>query len=220
MNTFTLSFVLLFLALGQLATAEQLDPSMHYYSGGKNIAPWELSLNFGKTKLVDGAGETTRGSLTAKPTKNKNGETNALHLTWKPRGIKNKWGSEDRNVLTLNIQNTQKQFDLSSVKDVASLVFDVNVIKAPNKLVSLTIESNWNWKTRTSVLLNTQLKKLKGKGWISIPVPLKCFDDEKVDFTKITQIFMLHTQGKMTLELGDVRLAANPPGDIICGNKP
>lgn len=200
-------------SIGSSAVAQTPDPNSYYLHQGTAVTPWELSLNFGDVVLgQDRTGETLRGSLTASPGSN----DNAINLKWSPKGVKNEWGAADENILTMNIINRQTLVDLTSVVDQAALVFDVRVITPPNKQVELTMECDWDWKCRSTIPIKQPLRKLPKMEWTSFPVPLQCLDKEGFDFSKVSTSFMLSTKGRMEIELGDIRLAAFPPGQVKC----
>lgn len=210
------SIVMLFVAGS--ATANPDDPNVHYVVAGKAVAPWELSLQFGKVILDDQmVGETIRGSLVANAV-GRNADDDAVRFKWAPKGVKNEWGSVDTSVLTVSLVNRMQGVDLTAVLDQAALTMDVRVIKAPNKQVTVTLESAWDWETRGNVPLKSALRKIPRKEWVSVPIPLRCFlnDNEDLDFTAITGI-QLHTVGKMEIEISDLRLTAFPPDQVNCG---
>jgi hypothetical protein len=216
MRWLTKSSVILFVwILSPLLFAQNLDHNINYFLKGRSVGPWELSLQFGQVKLDGNNGKTARGSLVIEPS-NRNGENDAVALTWKPKGIKTEWGTDDVNVMTLNLINTQGVIDLSSVKNDAALAFDIKVIKGPKELVTLAMESNWNWKSRSEFPLKQVLNRLPKDEWLTIPIPLQCFDNGKLDFKKLTTIFMLQSSGKMQIELGDIRLTAYPAAKVNC----
>ena len=208
---------LAFVLSSAVTQAQYLDPISNYLIQGRSVGPWELSLQFGQVKLEGNSGETARGSLIIEPAK-RNSDNDVVALTWKPKGIKTEWGSDDLNVMTMNIINTQGAINLSSVKMDAALAFDIKVIKGPKELVTLSIESNWDWKTRSEFALKQVLNRLPEGKWITVPIPLSCFDNGKLDYEKITTIFMLQTSGRMAIELGDVRLTAYPADKVQCPN--
>ncbi len=197
------------------AIAQTPDPNSYYVYQGEGVGPWEFALNFGQDQFEAGAAETARGSLVATPAA-QNAENDAVHLIWKPKGVKNEWDSENKNVLTATVINRMSPVDLSSVKDQAALAFDVRIIKAPRKPVELTMECNWDWQCRSTVALKHPFGRLPKGEWVTVPVPLRCFDQDGFDFTKVTTSFMLYTGGKMELELGDVRLVAFPADQAKC----
>ncbi|AWB65012.1 hypothetical protein C2869_00505 [Saccharobesus litoralis] len=208
-------FVALSLFVSVFASAQNLDANANYYIRGNNVGPWQFALQFGQVELQDKNAKTAKGSLIAKPAK-KNSIGDALRLTWNPKGIKNEWGSENKNVLTATLTNSQWHTDLSSVVNGAALSFDIRVIKPPKKVVELTMESAWNWQQRSTIPLKNVLRRLPKKKWTTVPIPLKCFDNGKLDFSKITTSFMLYSQGKMDIEIGDIRLTAFPADKVKC----
>ncbi|MGB5512585.1 MAG: putative glycoside hydrolase [Woeseiaceae bacterium] len=200
------------------ATANPSDPNIHYVVAGKSIVPWELSLQFGKVMLDDQmTGETVRGSLVASPAV-RNSENDAIRFKWTPKGIKNEWGTDDTSVMTISLINRTKGVDLTAIVDQAALTMDVRVIKAPNRLTTITLESAWDWQTRSDVPLKSALRSIPKNEWISVPIPLRCFlkDKEGLDFSAITGI-QLQTGGKMEIEISDLRLTAFPPDKVDCG---
>ena len=199
------------------AAANPSDPNVHYLVAGKSIAPWELSLQFGKVLLENQSGETARASLVAEPS-NRNGENDAIRFTWSPKGVKNEWGLDDKSVQTITLINRMAHVDISSVVDQAALTVDLRVLRAPSSQVTITLETAWDWKTRAGVALRSALRKVPKNEWISIPIPLRCFlgDNEAFDFSQLTGI-QLQTGGKMELEISDIRLTAYPAEMASCG---
>ena len=198
--------------LSSSARGEQAetDPNIHYFYQGLVISPWELSLNYGKS-LIDeeGVASTVRDSLVLKAVEGKSGN-DGVQLKWNPKGIKTEWGGTNKNILTATLTNTGGSIDLSSVKDNAAIALDIMVLSPPKELVDWTIESEWNWKQRASFPLKHILKRLPQKEWVTLPIPLKCFDNGSINFSRITSIMQLSTEGKMNIVLGDIRLSALP----------
>lgn len=212
-----LTVVFLFLVSTGLS-AQELDPNTYYLHKGEPVAPWISGLSFGQVELENKTGETVKKVLVATPA-DKDAKGDAISLKWSRNSVKNEWGSMNKNVSYYTLTNKLKHFDLSSVKDQAALVFDVKIIKAPKKLVELSMECDFNWKCRSAVPLKQAFKKLPKNEWVTIPVPLQCFDQGAFDFSKISSVFMLYTPGKMEIELGDIRLSAFPPDKVKCAGK-
>ena len=208
----------LMILLGGAATADSADPNIHYVVAGQGIAPWELSLQVGKVILDDQrTGETIRGSLVASPS-SRNLENDAIRFKWAPKGVKNEWGSDDINVLTVSLINRNKGIDLTPVLDQAALTIDIRVLRAPSKLVTLALECAWDWECRGEVPLKSVLRKIPRDAWISLPVPLRCFqkDNEEFDYSNVTSI-LIRTPGKLEVEISDIRLTAYPADKVNCG---
>ena len=194
---------------------EELDANIRYVINGKSIAPWELSLQYGQVKLIDGKGKTTKGSLKATPA-TKQIENDAIKFTWTPKGVMNQWNTADKNVHTLTLTNTKQHLNLLPVLDTAALVIDLKLLKAPRKQVDITMECNWDWKCRSTLPLKNVLKKQPINEWVSLPIPLKCFDNGKLDYRQITSVMQLYSSDKLTLEINNIRLAAINGNELKC----
>lgn len=211
-----ISIVLLMMLVSVKPAFSATDANIHYLISGENISPWQLSLNYGKVSYEGESVSTVRSSLAAAPS-TKVQDNDAVRFKWKPRGIKNEWGGLDANILTMNLTNTMKHTDLTSVLNQAALTFDVKVNKKPKENVDLMLECGWNWKCRTKFPLKNALRRAPKGKWISVPVPLKCLANDGFDFSKVTTIFSLQTTGKMDIELSNIQLTALPAGDVSCG---
>lgn len=55
------------LVLSTMLYAQYLDPNINYFTKGRVVSPWELSLQFGQVKLDGNSGKTARGSLIIEP---------------------------------------------------------------------------------------------------------------------------------------------------------
>ncbi|MBU3021275.1 putative glycoside hydrolase [Aestuariibacter sp. A3R04] len=205
-----LSYVLV-ISMGAVASNRVLantDPNIHYFMDGLVVTPWELSLEYGKSQIDEnGRAATLRDSLVLQAVDGKNGK-DAVQLKWKPKGIKTEWGGVNRNILTATLTNRGGSIDLSSVVNNAAITVDIMVMSPPKELVDWTIESEWNWKQRATFGLKHVLRKLPKKKWVTLPIPLKCFGNGNVNFSKITSIMQLSTEGKMDVIVGDIRLTA------------
>ena len=204
--------------LSTVCTAQELDQNTYYVHKTQGVGTWLPALQFGQVKFENGKAETIKGALVAKPA-TKETENDVLHLKWTPKNVQNEWGSQNENIYWYTVSNSATSIDLSSIKDDAALVFDIRIIKPPKDLVQLAMESSWDYKSRSEIALKAPFKKLPKNKWISFPVPLKCFESDKFDFSKVTSVFMLHTADKMEIELGDIRLAAFPRDQVKCAAK-
>ncbi|TLU65178.1 hypothetical protein FE810_09670 [Thalassotalea litorea] len=194
---------------------QNLNQTTDYFIAGQSNTPWQFSLQFGQVILENQTGKTAKGSLKAqKATRNVEGD--ALRLTWKPKGVKNEWGTEDKNVMTANITNTQRFANLLPYQDKGVLLIDIKVNKAPNKNVEITMECNWDWQCRSTFPLKNALKRLPKGEWTMLPIPLSCFKRADFDFSKVTSPFMLYTGGKMDLEINNVRVVQTE-NSLSCG---
>lgn len=206
----TVAFCLLMLIYPSVKALQSdiKDPTIFYLFEGQSVQPWQASLQFGQVPITNKEASTLRNSLSLK-------QTDSLNLKWKPKDIKNEWGAIDENILTFNLINKLQHVDISSVTNKAALLVEFKVIRAPNELVDITLECEWNWKCRTSYALKNILRKVPKKEWLSIPIPLQCFSDPNFDFSKLSGL-MITTKGKMELELKSISLSALPSNFEAC----
>lgn len=208
------------LVLTSLSFTSQLkaniDANIQYMTKGQAVEPWAFGLEFMKVKYQGEKVATPRSSLSAMPA-SKEQEGDAVRLKWNPKGIKTEWGSINQNILTANLTNTARHLNLTPVLEQAALSFDVKVNKKPKKNVELMMECGWDWQCRSKFPLKNALKRMPKGKWASLPIPLKCFDNGSLDFSKITTVFSLMTTGKMDIEIANVQLVALPPGGASCG---
>ncbi|SET37776.1 putative glycoside hydrolase [Thalassotalea agarivorans] len=185
--------------------AQQSNPTTDYYLAGKPQGSWEFGLQFNQVKMDNNTAKTTKGSLKATPA-NRNSEGDAVRLVWKPRGVKDEWGGVNKNVLTANILNTYTVANLLPYKDKGVLLLEMKVNKAPRENVELSMESNWDWQTRSTFALKNALKRMPKGEWAMLPIPLSCFNKSDFDFAKVTSPFILYTSGKMDIEISSIRV--------------
>lgn len=194
---------------------EPLDPNIFYIDQGEGVKPWELSLQYGQVLLENKSGETVKKSLVAEPAqRDKPGD--AIRFTWNKKKVLTDWGGQNQAVSTVTLINKSGPIDLAEVKDQAALVLDLRVLERPKEHVTLSLESGWDWKSRASVPLKNVLRKLPKKKWVSLPLPLQCFKGGDIDFTRLTSMMLLHTDGNLKLEISGARLAAFPPEKVTC----
>jgi beta-glucosidase len=68
------------------------------------------------------------------------------------------------------------------------------------------------------VPVGKNLKQLKRNEWDVLPIPLNCLTKEGLDLKKINGPFLMSTDGKLQIELGDVKLLKLAEGDKGCAN--
>ncbi|MFC3121657.1 putative glycoside hydrolase [Agaribacter flavus] len=171
---------------------------------GKAVSPYELSLSFGKKVITDKKQKTAKGSLIATPFTED--EVSGVRFKWRPRGVKNQWGSADTNVHTITVINRQMHANLGDNYQSKALNIRTKVLRKPDELVELTMECKWDWKCRASVQLKSVLSRLPVGEWSNVTIPMACFDQSKIDLSAVTTPFMLHTSGKMELEISSVEV--------------
>ncbi|GLR70145.1 putative glycoside hydrolase [Agaribacter marinus] len=171
---------------------------------GKSVSPYELSLSFGKKVITDKKQKTTKGSLIATPFSDDG--ISGVRFKWRPRGVKNEWGGVDTNVQTITVINRQRHENLADDYAQKAINVRTKVLRKPDDFVKLTMECNWDWQCRDSVQLKGALSRLPKGEWSNVTIPLACFDQNKIDFSKVTTPFMLQTSGKMELEISSISI--------------
>jgi hypothetical protein len=66
------------------------------------------------------------------------------------------------------------------------------------------------------VSVSKNLKKLKRNEWDMLPIPLNCFTKEGLDIKKVIGPFTMGSDGKLKIELGNVKLLKLAEGDKGC----
>lgn len=192
------------------------DPVSSYLTQGKAVGNWTASIGNGLNyyiPLKDQQADTTRGNLTVRPAQ-QNAKGDALNLKWRGRKVKNEWGGNALYDSTFSLGRSNA--DISSVKELAALVLNIKVLRAPNALTKLTMQCNNSNKCTGELPINTALGKLPKDQWLNVPIPLSCFDKSgQFDFSKVTSI-SIGTQGKMEIELANIGLAPLPEGAAGC----
>lgn len=195
------SFYLFILLIGLLVSS-QVQSKTLILDQGQVVKPYELSLAFGKKIINDEVQKTTKGSLIATPF-SEGGET-AVRFKWRSKGVKNKWGSLDKNVHTVTIINREKHTDFSNSYQQKALNIRTKVLQQSDGLVELTMECKWDWQCRSSVQIKAALNDFPKGEWADLTIPLSCFNKNKMDLSKVTTPFILHTSGKLELEISSI----------------
>lgn len=216
-NSFKVSFYSALACVGLSVPAYSSNPVSNYIINGKSVANWQMSVGNALNYYVPieaQSGKTKRKNLTVSPSK-KETDGDALRLKWKGKKVKNQWGG---NALNNNFFSVGKHnIDISSVKDAAALAFEIKVLKAPNEQVTLSMQCNHSNKCVGSYALKSSLRSLPKNKWTVLPIPLNCFKgDNEFDFSQVTNILNIATQGKLDIEIANVALIQLPAGSKGC----
>lgn len=197
--------------------AYALGSETQFLIDGKTPQYWTASVGNAlayEVKIDNQKAKAKRKSVVVTPGK-KEEKGDALKIKWKGRVIKNQWGSG--NILHDSIFKIGgPKVDLSSYVDSHAIVLDLKVDKAPGKLTQYSLECNWSGDCRNSIPINLALKKLPRKKWVKLPIPLSCFNHNNFDFSQLTSIGTISTQGILDIELANVYLAEIPEGQRGC----
>jgi hypothetical protein len=193
------------------------DPVSSYLVEGKLIQPWQASVGNGlnwSIPVENQKGQTARKNLQINPA-DKDGEDDALHLKWRGKIVKNQWGGNQLNDTSFTIKN--HVIDLSSVSSSAALVLEIRLLKAPNENVHFSMQCQYSNKCVGKYPMKAALKRLPKKKWMYLPIPLACFNlDGNFDFTQISSVLSIATQGKLEFEVANIGLAPLPEGQTGC----
>lgn len=194
-----------------------VESDAKYLIDGKVAPYWTAAvgnaLEYG-IKLENQKAKTKRSNLVVTPSK-KETKGDALKIKWKGKVIKNQWGSG--NILhDSEFSIGGPKTDLSFYAETHAIVLDIKVNKPPKALTKFTIECNWSNHCRPSIPINSALRKLPQKEWVKFPIPLACFNQDNFDFSQLTSIVKISTQGALNIELANVYLAELPEGQRGC----
>jgi len=193
------------------------DPLTTYIKDGQFVGKWQGNIGNGlnwNIPLKDRIGETERGNLEVKPSK-RNKEGDAIHLKWRGKQVKNEWGG---NILyDSNFTIAKNQINIASIEDQAALLIELKVNRSAKDNTTITMECNYSSECRGKFPVKAIINNLPKGEWTQMPIPLNCFNkDGKFDFSKVTSIFSIGTEGKLDIEISNISLAALPQGNKGC----
>lgn len=202
-------FTLLILVLSPLAgyAQQELNPTFFYYINGKTVGGWSLQVSdesdWGGVKATDSIAVSAGGKVEISSA-NYVGEGDAVRVTWDRRKKRGQFSVYGPHI------------DLSSVKDVAAITFDIKVERAPNKSVDIAMDCGWPCRAQFNIAKN--LRKAPRNQWFIMPIPLNCFTGDNFDLSKINGPLLLSTEGRMEILIANIRVEALPEGDPGCAN--
>lgn len=206
-NTFvTCSLVSLTLACtSQLALAANPNPNFNYIINGEIIPGWSMQLgdpDNWSTPVANRFGKSASGKVSVEPS-DFQAKGDAIKLTWSPR-----------KDVPGNAAIYGSPIDLSSFENQGALVIDVKVLVKPDNDVTIGMDCGYPCGGKLHIKPN--LSNLKKDQWSSLPIPLNCFTKEGMDLKKVNGPLVMSTNGKLTLEITNVRLQKLEEGDKGC----
>ena len=187
------------------AEDKKVNASFNYILDGKMVNGWGMQLgdptNWG-TPVADRTGHSAGEKLSVEPA-DYQGKGDAIKLTWDPkkdmRGIFAVYGAP---------------IDLSAVENDVAIVYDMKIDVMPNK--DAFIGMDCGYPCGGELHMKKTLSRFKKGEWFSLPIAINCFSKEKVDLKKVNGPIKISTDGKMTLEIANVRLQRLADGDKGC----
>jgi hypothetical protein len=213
----TIIFSLLLSSVPFSTIANTADPLTSYISNGALVGTWEASISNALNwyiPITDQQAKSERGNLVVSPT-TKTDENDALHLKWKGKKVKNQWGGNALNTTSFTI--SKHQIDISSIENQAALMIELKVNKAAKENTVISMQCNNSNKCQGKFSAKAVLNRLPKNTWTTLPIPLNCFNkDGNFDFSKVTTIFSIGTEGKLDIDVANIGLVALPPGSKGC----
>lgn len=205
------------LLLSNNILAQEADSVSSYLINGKPVPTWVASIGNGLNWYVPVEAQrakTLRKNLTVEPTTKIN-EGDAVIIKWRGKKVKNEWGGNALFDSSFSI--SKHNIDIASVKDVAALAIELKLIKAPNENVTLSMQCNYSNHCTQKYPLKSALRSIEKNKWTLLPIPLNCFKaGNDFDYSKVTTIFSIATQGKLEIEIANIGLIALPEGNTGC----
>jgi hypothetical protein len=183
-----------------------VTPKMNYILDGKLVPSWNASTGDPEkwwSPLTELKGESGSGKLVIEPAEFKT-PGDAFKLTWIAR-----------KKVTAQFSLGGNQIDIKSLENNAALVISMRLLTSPDKPVNIGMSCGDKCK-QGKVDVSSTLKKLKKGEWIAFPIALNCFSTAGVDLSKITSPFEISTEGKLSIEITNVRLEKLGPDEKSC----
>lgn len=188
--------------------AEELDPTFNYFVDGKVVGARGISVGDSKNwsvPVVDLVATSESGKLTISPTTFKR-ENDAMRAEF----------SKKKTRASLSIYGPE--IDLAAIENRVAISLWLKVDKISSSPVHLGMDCGWP--CRAEIDIRKNLRKFPRKEWFNFAVPLNCLSNfgagETFDLSKINGPFVLSTEGRLDISIGDIRLGLLPEGDEGC----
>jgi hypothetical protein len=171
-----------------------INSKLFYLHEGKTVN-WS-------TQVQNSQGQSASGKVTVTPS-DRNGKGDAIKVIWDAK----KSGQG-------NFAIYGSPLDISNLENDAALYIEMKVIVPPKS--NTTIGMDCGYPCGGKVPVGKNLKQLKRGEWDVLPIPLNCLTKEGLDLKKVNGAIVIGTDGKMEIELGDIRLLKLAEGDKGC----
>lgn len=181
------------------------NSKLNYLVNGELVSGWGLQLgdptNW-STSVSNRTGESASGKIKVEPS-DRNAKGDALKVTWDGR----KPGQGNLGIYGSSL-------DFSNLENDGALYIEIKVITPPSTNVTIGMDCGYPCGGKVSVGKN--LKQLKRNEWDMLPIPLNCLTKEGLDLKKVNGPFLMSTDGKLQIELGNIKLLKLAEGDPGC----
>lgn len=192
------------LSLQTVLAADAPNPKLNYLIAGDLVNGWSVQLgdpSNWSTPVTNRTGGSASGKVKVEPS-DRNAKGDALKVTWDKSTVQGNFGIYGGSV------------DLSNLENDGALFIEIKVVTPPSGNVSIGMDCGYPCGGKVSVSKN--LKKLKRNEWDNLPIPLNCFTKEGLDIKKVIGPLTMSTDGKLQIELGDVKILKLAEGDKGC----
>jgi len=178
---------------------------LNYLINGEPVNGWGVQLgdpSSWSTAVSNRRSESASGKIKVEPG-NRNGEGDALEIIWD--GKKPGQG---------NFGIYGNPIDLSNLENDAALFIEIKVVVPPNKDVMIGMDCGYPCGGKVHTGKN--LKQLKRNEWDVLPIPLNCLTKEGLDLKKVNGPILISTDGKLQIEITNIKLLKLTEGDKGC----
>lgn len=194
------------LVTGSCAYAQStpVNTKLNYLIDGDLVSGWSLQLgdpSNWSTSVSNRIGESASGKVKVEPS-DRNTKGDALKVIW------------DKKPGQGNLAIYGSPLDLSKLENDGALYIEIKVITPPSANVTIGMDCGYPCGGKVPVFKN--LKQLKRNEWDVLPIPLNCLTKEGLDLTKVNGPLLISTDGKLQIELGNVKLLKLAEGDPGC----
>jgi len=185
--------------------AQTINSNFIYMLKGQPTNGWSIQLGDPEnwsTSVTNRKGQSAGGKLSVEPY-DYNDKGDALKLSWAS-------SKELKGVFALY----GSQIDFSAYENLVAIVFDIKIDVMPNKEV--TVGMDCGYPCRAELPIRATLKKLPKETWTQLPIPLNCFSTKGLDLKKVNGPVVISTDGKMIIEITNIRMQKLAEGDKGC----
>ena len=179
------------------------NPVLEYVVDGAPVArSWILGDPGDWSRALEGqAGQSAGGKVKVQPAVHDDGSP-ALRVEFTRKKVNGQLGLYGAPI------------DLRAARDQVVLTIEMRMLTKPRGSVYVAMDCEYP--CRAQLPIHKALKDYPMNEWFLMPIPLNCFQSDNFDLSKINAPFVLMTTGRVTLEIGDIKLARLPDSMQSC----